>query len=407
MNRFRRPHPVDGPPRVLVAGGGVAALEACLALRALVGERLRITLLAPGPAFVHRPAATPDPLAEASLRRLPLSRIAASTGAELHVGRLVAVEPQAACAFTEAGDELPYDALVVAVGALPTVWLDRAVPVGDRSREPELRMLLHDLERGAATAAAFVAPPGPWWRLELYELALEAAVLVRRSRRAAELTLVTPEEAPLAILGPRVAAGVRHTLASHGVRVIPAAYARSFAGGRLRLSPGDRHIAVDRVAAATRLRGPGLAGVPCDADGFLPADRLGRVRGADGVYAAGDCASFPVKHASLAAQQADAAASAIAARLGVRATRTPFKPVLCCMLPARLRWYVEAPISGGQGDAAALSPHPLWSPATRFGSRFLSPYLAKHEPRSDASGHPRTSLEQVRRAFRRLEDARS
>ncbi len=40
------------PVRVLIAGGGVAALEATLALRTLAEERVAITLVAPESDFV-------------------------------------------------------------------------------------------------------------------------------------------------------------------------------------------------------------------------------------------------------------------------------------------------------------------------------------------------------------------
>jgi sulfide:quinone oxidoreductase len=99
-------------------------------------------------------------------------------------------------------------------------------------------------------------------------------------------------------------------------------------------------------------------------------DRRGRVNGADRVFAAGDCTAFPVKHPSLAAQQADTVAATIAGK------PEPFKPVLRAMLPARLRWYLEAPLSGGHGDAAEISTHPLWPGDARFGARYLTPWLA-------------------------------
>ena len=41
--------------RLLVAGGGVGAVEALLALRELAPEALDVTLLAPGPALVLAP----------------------------------------------------------------------------------------------------------------------------------------------------------------------------------------------------------------------------------------------------------------------------------------------------------------------------------------------------------------
>jgi sulfide:quinone oxidoreductase len=46
---------------VLIAGGGVAALEAMMALRDLAGERVRMTLVAPEPDFVYRPMAVAAP----------------------------------------------------------------------------------------------------------------------------------------------------------------------------------------------------------------------------------------------------------------------------------------------------------------------------------------------------------
>ena len=58
--------------------------------------------------------------------------------------------------------------------------------------------------------------------------------------------------------------------------------------------------------------------------------------------------------------------------------------VLRGILPSRLRWYVEAPLTGGQGDATRISAIPLWPPALRFHARFLAPHL---EPRR-RSGRP-------------------
>jgi hypothetical protein len=50
-----------GGVRVLIAGGGVAGLEALLALRALAGDLVDLELLAPEPAFWYRPLAVAEP----------------------------------------------------------------------------------------------------------------------------------------------------------------------------------------------------------------------------------------------------------------------------------------------------------------------------------------------------------
>lgn len=47
----------ESPTRVLIAGGGAAGLEALHGLRALAGERVDLTLIAPENEFVYRPLA--------------------------------------------------------------------------------------------------------------------------------------------------------------------------------------------------------------------------------------------------------------------------------------------------------------------------------------------------------------
>jgi hypothetical protein len=71
------------------------------------------------------------------------------------------------------------------------------------------------------------------------------------------------------------------------------------------------------------------------------------------------------------------------------------------LLPSRLRWYVEAPIAGGQGGAARLSPTPLWPPVTRWDSRFLSAFLASRSATHDRELRA-AAVENARRALRHL-----
>jgi sulfide:quinone oxidoreductase len=235
---------------------------------------------------------------------------------------------------------------------------------------------MHRLSRGELPSLAFVEPPAPSKPFDLYDLALHAAVMLRRNAVEADLTLVTAAAAPLAILGLRTAATLGFTLGAHGVRVVESAYVRSVGDGDVRIAPGSRRVVAAGVIAAPRLGGPWLDNLPRDKDGFVPADSHGRVPGLPNVYAAGDCTPFPVRHPSLAAQQADAVAAAVAADAGYIAVPEPFKPVLRGVLPSRLRWYVEAPLTGGDGDATKLSAMPLWEPPLRFDARFLGPQLA-------------------------------
>jgi sulfide:quinone oxidoreductase len=358
--------------RVLVAGGGVAALETCMALGALAGDRVLVTLIAPNAFFEYRPVGVHDPLAVRGRVRVPTARLARDAGADVLRDRLADIDPVARRVRTGSGCELAYDALVLATGARPGDAPAGAVPF-DATHVGDCEAVVRAVNRRRVRSLAFVEPPAPTQSLDLYDLALETADAARRDGAAPALTLVTAQPGPLAFAGAGVVDMMRMTLASHGIRVVESAYVRSIADRELELVPGSRRVVADRIIAAPRLAGPRPLNLPCDADGFLPVDPFGRLPGVDGVYAAGDCAAYPVKHPSLAAQQADAVATAIAGE------PEPFTPVLRCMLPSRLRWYIEAPLTGGLGDAAVVSAHPLWPGDARFVARHLSAGLADFE----------------------------
>jgi sulfide:quinone oxidoreductase len=106
-------------PRVLIAGGGVAGLETLLALRALAGDRVDITILAPDLKFVNRSMAVGQPFKPQRVRGIRLQHAAAELDARWHHGALDRVEHEQHRAVTKDGDELPYDRLVLATGAHP------------------------------------------------------------------------------------------------------------------------------------------------------------------------------------------------------------------------------------------------------------------------------------------------
>ena len=58
-------------PRVLVAGGGIAALEAALALRKLAGDRIELELLSSAKHFVYRPHQILEPFRLTPAERVP------------------------------------------------------------------------------------------------------------------------------------------------------------------------------------------------------------------------------------------------------------------------------------------------------------------------------------------------
>jgi sulfide:quinone oxidoreductase len=194
--------------------------------------------------------------------------------------------------------------------------------------------------------------------------------------RDVRLSLVTPEQAPLELFGASASESVRELLERSGIEVHLLRSAARFEDGCLDLVP-DQSLRAERAVSLPQLVGPELDGLPADHGGFIPVDASGLVTGERDVYAAGDATSGSIKQGGIAAQQADAAAAAIAARLGAIVDPEPFRPVLRGMLltGAEPR-YMRAEVAGGRGGDWKVSDHALWWPPSQIAGKRLAPYLA-------------------------------
>ena len=318
------------PLRVLIAGGGVAGLESLMALHALAGSRVELTLVAPDDEFVYRPLAVDERFVVTHMRRVPLHRAAGDAGAAFVATTIEAVEPEQKIASTSRGERLEYDALVLALGAEAMPAVSNVLTWDDRSDAEVLGGLLQDVQRGYSRRVGVLIPPGPGWPLRGYELALLIKLEVGSMSIDVETTIVTAEPAPLARLGEHALALVSNELERAGIVVVSATHVEVVEDRPLAvvLRPSGDRLEVDRVVALPILRGRPIAGIPADADGFLEVDERCRVRGLNGVWAAGDCTSFPLKSGGFAAEQADVAAEDIAAAAGAAIEAHPFDPVL-------------------------------------------------------------------------------
>jgi sulfide:quinone oxidoreductase len=375
------------PARVLICGGGFAAVEAGLGLRALAGDRVSLVVLAPDPVLHYRPSATGESFDVSPSRGYDLRAIASDLGAEYHESWLEAVASHSHSVRTASGTRLRYDALILATGARAVVGVPGAIMFRDQRDIPQVKRVLGELEAGAVRSIVFALPTGATWPLPVYELALLAAGYARERGLALECTVLTPEDEPLELFGTEASAVVRGLLEERGVQFVGGAVAiGARRDGSLALADGGP-IQADRVVALPELRGRRITGVPASRSGFVPVDASGRVQGLEDVYAAGDMTTFPIKQGGVAAQEADVVAHTIAAGLGapvkqIRAPRVLQARVVGGDSPVLLR--AEFDWSGRPAHSTVVRAVDEDSAkAAKVLGRYLVPYLETQEPLGD------------------------
>jgi sulfide:quinone oxidoreductase len=371
----------DAPRQVLIAGGGIAGLEAALALADLAGDRVRATLIDPEGEFELKPLAVEEPFTHQPAVRHELAPALAEIGVGFLLAALAEVDPAAHTITDGAGEVHPYDVLVVALGGrarpafvgVETFWSDSSVDVDE---------LIARAAGSDSRRLTLVVPPRTTWPLPLYELALQ---IRRRSEDGGHgdlgLRLMTPEDAPLGVFGSVASAALAELLEARRIELQLATYVtQPEPGGPLCASPGDEEIDPALVLALPEVHGARVDGLPADDDGFIPVDEHGRVKGVENVYAAGDGTNFPIKQGGLATQQADAVAEHIAMRAGAIREAKPFKPVLRGQLLTGMEsLHMKHGLAGGEGEGEASLDY-LWWPPQKVAGRYLAPWLGHGEP---------------------------
>jgi sulfide:quinone oxidoreductase len=363
------------PFSVVIAGGGVAALEAVLAFQELDADHaLSVEVVAPDVRFVYRPLSVRDPFGPRSTRAYDLEPLVQQAGAVLRHGQVDAVDPDARVVTLGDGTPLPYDALLLATGVARQPGLPGASTFVGPPDVPAFKSFFASLSHGAYHRVAFVVPPGPTWPLPIYELALQAGTRLRSTGAEAQLAMITPEPSALAAFGPVASRAVERALRDRGITVHPATYAEALRGGQLHLDL-QGSVLVDAAWAAPRLVPRVPKGVPVADGGFIPVDDVGTVKGFVDLFAAGDVTFGDVKQGGVAAQQAALSAQAIAALAGIGRAPDPAPPVLRALLltGGEPLWLRADPQSDTPSEA---SDEPLWWPAHKIFGTHLAPVLA-------------------------------
>lgn len=358
---------------VLIAGGGVAGLEAALSLRELLRERAALTLLSATETFHFRPLAVGVPFGLGRPMEHDLGLLARQAGAELTLGELAAVSPEDREAVLSDGDRLSFDHLLVATGACAAA----PGPFGVTFGGGEFDEVLADLQAGLISHVAFVVDRETTWPLPVYELALMTAAWGCAARpEGVRVSVISSEATPLELFGPAASAEVASRLAAAGV---------GFVGGdepvlesHTSVLAGGRRRTAERIVVLPEARGPAIQGLP-SVRGYLPVDPWGRVAGVRHIYAAGDAAGHAIKHGGLAAQQATAAAAAIAHDAGGGPS-----PVLPRFVLRGLLRTVQGPlylraVLGDEEATSTASADPLWWPPSKLAAPRVSSLVGRLE----------------------------
>ena len=362
--------------KVVIAGGGVAAVEAMLALYELAHRRIELELIAPNDELILPALAVAEPFGITPPPAIPLDDVCRDVHASHRRDALRGIDAGARIAYTESGTEVPFDALLLAIGASAHPALPGALTYRGIRDNAEIHELLLAAEAGEVGRIVFAVPTSIQWPLPIYELALLTATELQSREADTILTLATHESSPLSLFGRRASDAVGDLLKEAGVELVTNARAAAFQAGGLALHDG-RVLPAARVVASPRLTVAPIDGLPQGTDGFIGTDSAMQVEGTPRVYAAGDSTWFPIKQGGMAAQQADTAATAIASLVDPAIEVERFRPTLRGVLfTGGAPRYLRADV-GRLAASSAESATPLWWPPAKVAGKHLAPYLAK------------------------------
>lgn len=289
--RPRAKAPAAAPDKVVIVGGGAAGFAAAEMLRRRE-FRGNITMLSSDAAApIDRPNLSKDYLAGSAPEDwMPLrpDRFYGEVGIELRLNtEVIGIDTKACHVVTAGGGKVPYDQLLLALGAEP---VRLPIPGADQPHIHTLRSLadcraIINMAKGARRALVIGAS----------FIGLEVAAALRA--RKIEVHVVAPERRPMErILGPEMGDFVRALHEEHGVVFHLEDTVVAIEGQRATLKSGavlEADLVVVGVGVRPRLALAEQAGLSIDrgiaVNAFLETS-------VTGIYAAGDIARWPDSH---------------------------------------------------------------------------------------------------------------
>ena len=332
-------------PRVLVIGGGFAALETAFLLRMRHHDDVDIRLVSDRDQFLFRPNSIYVPFgADPDSLLVDLNKPLRRRHIEFERGRVAEVDPDQRLVTLDDGERFGYDKLVIATGAdtnageIPglaehgaTIWTTdsmlevrrRFEQVRDRARAGERQSVL------------FLVPPNNKCSGPLYEIVFMLETWLRRNdaRDLVDITWSTYEHGFIQAFGPRLNDLVTEEFADRGIDGNLEEVATEVTAEEVRYADGSSRRFDHLIAFPPYVSGVRYPGLDSDDRGFVKTELGSRLAaGRDDVYVPGDAGDFPIKQAFLAFLQADAVANHILAEVHGRDFTEGFDPVSMCIM---------------------------------------------------------------------------
>ncbi|MEN3027122.1 MAG: FAD-dependent oxidoreductase [Chlorobiota bacterium] len=380
-------------PHVLVVGGGFGGLEAAFALRYLLRDRVRITLVSDSPHFLFKPNTIYIPFGMEPERLLiGLERPLRRRDIAFLQARVTEVHPEDRTVVVN-GNAIRYDFLVIATGAgmhpeeVPGLR-EHAYSIWTPQDMLRLRQAFQELLRtarsGKPVRVLFLVPPNNKCSGPLYEIVFMLDTYLRRQgvREQVQITYTTYESGFIQSFGPRLHEVVAREFERRGIVGHTQYVVKTVHPGRVEYENGKKELYDLLIAFPPYEAGVRFAGLPSDERGFLLTEaRTRQVRGYPMIYAVGDAGDFPVKQAFLAFLQADAAAEHLALQIAGKNAFRGFEPVSMCIMEmldtatfAQVPLVLDSPVAQvrpGAEELYKVGVSPLW----RLGKKFLGKYL--------------------------------
>ncbi len=295
-------------PDILVIGAGIAGVPAAYELKQRLGAGVRITVISDREYFhfvPSNPALAVGWRMESDLS-FPINPYFEGRGIGFVHGSVTAIDADRSCIVVGEAQEIPYDSIMVACGAVPR-WheIPGLAKLHSVLALEQALATRHAYERFASRPGSIVigAAPGASILGSLYEYAflVDADLRRRGIRRRAPITIITPEPYPghLGIGGSTLRESLARALAAHDIQWIANAETIGAAEDAIHVvrhadngSTKKEHIPYVFGVYWPRFGGiPAITNstLPTDAHGLLKVDHYLRSERYEKVFAAGIC----------------------------------------------------------------------------------------------------------------------